>query len=75
MRCLRGHERLTAHADNKLRVELSVRSMALKDFGLQRVEVDASNRAWLLAHYIGKLEVSDIMALDDNVADSLPKGC
>jgi len=71
----RASQKLTAHADNKLRVELSVRSMALRDFGLQRASKwTRTTGARLLAHYIGKLEVSDIMALDDNVAESLPSG-
>jgi II/X family phage/plasmid replication protein len=71
----RACQRLTEYADNKLRVELSVRSMTLRDLGLRRASSwTLATGARLLAHYISRLEVSDIMALDDNVAESLPKG-
>jgi II/X family phage/plasmid replication protein len=61
-------------ADKSLRIEMVIRSMALKEFGLNLAKVWTKDTAKMLlcSHVLSNLELSDNMPIPDEVLSSLP---
>jgi II/X family phage/plasmid replication protein len=61
-------------ADKSLRIEMVIRSMALKEFGLDHAKVWTKDTAKVLlcSHVLSNLELSDNMPIPDDVLSSLP---